>query len=238
MGDLLNRALEAHGGLDRWRRFTDVEATISVTGAVWSLKRKLEAFDAVSVSAAIQDPCLILRPFPAPDRLGFFEPRCVTIETLEERVLFRRQNPATAFVGHARDTPWDPCHAVYVLGVTLWTCLTTPFLYAYPGFESEEISPCEENGEEWRRLAVRFPSDMPAHAQQQIACFGPDGLLRRYDSTWDVLGATPVADYASDYDDVAGIMLAKTRRIFDASAGGPVTGLPLMTIDIADTALC
>jgi hypothetical protein len=39
----------------------------------------------------------------------------------------------------------------------MWTYLTQPFLYAYPGFEVEEIEPWEEHGELLRRLKVRFP---------------------------------------------------------------------------------
>jgi len=47
-------------------------------------------------------------------------------------------------------------------GYALWTYLTQPFLYAYPGFVAEEIPPWKENGETWRRLKVIFPDNVAA----------------------------------------------------------------------------
>jgi hypothetical protein len=49
----------------------------------------------------------------------------------------------------------------------------------------------EAGGETWRRLKVTFPDDIKSHIRQQISCFGPDGLLRRHDFTFDVLGGHP-----------------------------------------------
>jgi len=41
--------------------------------------------------------------------------------------------------------------------------LTTPFLYTYDGFITEEISPIQVNGETWRRLKVTFPESVKSH---------------------------------------------------------------------------
>jgi hypothetical protein len=38
MNKLLARIVEAHGGLDRWRKFNRVEATIVTGGAFWGMK--------------------------------------------------------------------------------------------------------------------------------------------------------------------------------------------------------
>ena len=71
----------------------------------------------------------------------------------------------------------------------LWTYLTQPFLYSYPGFETVEIEPWEEDGETWRRLKVIFPGDIASHTREQTSYFGSDGLLRRHDYAVDVLVA-------------------------------------------------
>ena len=47
----------------------------------------------------------------------------------------------------------------------LWTYLTSPLRYIYPGFESEEIEPWHEDGEEWRRLKVTFPGHIASHTR-------------------------------------------------------------------------
>ena len=38
MGNLLNLAIEAHGGLEHWREFNVVRANASITGALGHLK--------------------------------------------------------------------------------------------------------------------------------------------------------------------------------------------------------
>jgi hypothetical protein len=38
MDNLLKLAIEAHGGLERWRQFNLVRANTSITGALWHLK--------------------------------------------------------------------------------------------------------------------------------------------------------------------------------------------------------
>jgi len=50
-------------------------------------------------------------------------------------------------------------HVAYFDSYALWTYLTIPFLYAHPAFVTEELTPWQENGEEWRRLKATFPRD-------------------------------------------------------------------------------
>lgn len=38
MSTLLESVLDAYGGLDRWREFSSLEATIVTGGKLWSLK--------------------------------------------------------------------------------------------------------------------------------------------------------------------------------------------------------
>jgi hypothetical protein len=43
MNDLLELAVEAHGGLKRWSQLTTVKASLSITGMLWQLKGQPEA---------------------------------------------------------------------------------------------------------------------------------------------------------------------------------------------------
>ena len=45
----------------------------------------------------------------------------------------------------------------YFNSYALWTYLTIPFLYTYPGFITEELEPWYEDGEIWRTLRATFP---------------------------------------------------------------------------------
>jgi hypothetical protein len=39
MSELLNLAIKAHGGLDRWNKVKAIKVTASITGAIWYIKR-------------------------------------------------------------------------------------------------------------------------------------------------------------------------------------------------------
>ncbi len=103
---------------------------------------------------------------------------------------------------------------VYFNSYALWTYLTIPFLYTYPGFVTEEVATWQEEGEHWRALKVRFPDYIATHTREQTSYFGPDGLLRRHQYTVEVLGNAPGLNYASDYRDVSGVMVPTKRRVF------------------------
>jgi hypothetical protein len=71
------------------------------------------------------------------------------------------------------ETPWDGVHVAYFSGKAMWTYLNIRFLYALPGFETEEIASIQPGGESWRRLRVAFPIRVRGHTRTQISCFGP-----------------------------------------------------------------
>jgi hypothetical protein len=68
----------------------------------------------------------------------------------------------------------------------MWTYLTQPFIFARPGFETTELDPWHEAGEEWRRLRVVCPSYLATHSTEQTLYVGPDGLFRRHDYKLDI----------------------------------------------------
>jgi hypothetical protein len=157
---------------------------------------------------------LTITPFTAPDMRSVFVPDRLTLETLAGEVVQSRENPEASFAGQTIETPWDSFHVAYFASEALWTYLTSPFLYTYRGFESEEIEPRNENGEVWRRLKVTFPDYVASHTKTQVTHFGPDGLMRRHDYTVDILGGATGANYMTNYREFQGIMMPTTRRIY------------------------
>ncbi|MGA9914689.1 MAG: hypothetical protein WBR17_19395 [Paraburkholderia sp.] len=232
--DLLKRAIEAHGGLERWNAFRTLEAEMSITGGIWHVKQKPDIFRHVVAAIDMHAQRVEMRPFTAPDRHAIFTPGRVAVESTDGRVLESRDNPRSSFAGHSQQTPWDDLHAAYFCSYALWTYLSTPFLYTYPGVVTEELSPWHEDGEQWRRLKVTFPSSIETHSREQMSYFGPDGLLRRHDYTVDVMGGATGANYASNYQDFDGIMVPTTRRVFARDAEGQKIDEPLLVaIDVA-----
>ena len=151
--------------------------------------------------------------FPGQNKRTIFEPDRVLIQTSQGDLISRHDDPERSFEGQTLETPWDDAHVAYFSREAMWTYLNIPFLYAQPGFDTEEISPIQSGGETWRRLKVTFPEHIRSHTRTQISCFGPDGLLRRHDYTVDILGGAKGLNYASDYRRIDGIVFPVTRRV-------------------------
>jgi hypothetical protein len=214
MNDLLAFAIEAHGGLDRWNRFSRLAAELTIGGAIWQLKQQQGLFTDKVFAISTQQQHLEITPFLDPNQKMVFSPDRLSLETFDGAVIEQRADPEAAFAGQVRETPWDNFHAAYFASEALWTYLTSPFLYTYPGFESEEIEPWNENGETWRRLKVTFPDTVKSHTKTQTTHFGPDGLMRRHDYTVDILGGATGANYTTNYKEFQGIRMPTTRRIY------------------------
>jgi hypothetical protein len=211
MNDLLDTAVAAHGGVDRWNQIQSVTVDATITGALWQVKGKPDALKEVRVTVDTKRQRLTM-DIAGQDSRSIFEPQRVLIQRPDGTVLDARDEPERSFTGHQLETPWDELHLAYFAGEALWTYLNMPFLYTWPGFRSTEITPIEVDGETWRRLKVQFPHDIKSHAREQIACFGPDGLLRRHDFTIDVIGGAPGMLDATDHREVDGIIIPTTRR--------------------------
>jgi hypothetical protein len=234
MNDLLESAVAAHGGVDRWNQVTAITVDASITGALFHVKGKPDAVKDVRFEVNTNRQLLTM-DFIGQDKRSVFEPSRVVIQRRDGTVIAERDEPETSFDGHKLETPWDDLHLAYFTGEALWTYLNMPFLYTRPGFTTEELGPIEVDGETWRRLKVQFPEHVKSHTREQISCFGPDGLLRRHDFTIDILGGATGMLYANDYRDVDGIIIPTTRRGYAWQGDYQLIPEPLLVaIDIGD----
>lgn len=227
MNELLTLAIKAHGGLDRWNKIKSVSVQASITGGIWYVKGRPDVLTNVHMLAEAHQEKLTM-DFPGQNKRTVFEPNLISIADGDGKILQRYENPISCFEGHVRETPWEDVHVAYFSGEALWTYLTTPFLYSYPGFVTEEIEPWQEAGETWRRLKITFPDDISSHTREQISFFGPDGLLRRHDYTVDILGGATGVNYATNYRDVDGIIVPATRRVYAYEGNHQVVMEPLL----------
>jgi hypothetical protein len=213
MTPLLQIAIEAHGGLKRWSEVRTMIVSASITGAIWAVKGQASYLNDIVMRVDTQQQ-RVVTDFPTQDKRLTYEPTRVTLETPKGRISQERNEPEASFAGQSQETPWDPLHVAYFHGEALWTYLNSPFLYAQPGFVTEEIAPIEVEGERWRRLKVIFPDHIKSHTKTQFSCFGPDGLLRRHDYTVDILGGATGLNYAYDYQEVDGLQFFTKRRVY------------------------
>src|SRR5256885_11442492 len=198
MKDLFTRALDAHGGLSRWREMEAFRLKVSLGGGLWRLKGLPDGLRDVTLRVQAHRPIVTITPFGGAARTGHFTPDRVWIEDANGVVVEERATPRASFAGHILTTPWDKLQELYFVSYALWNYLATPFVFTEPGFETREIGPHEENGETWHRLLVMYPPSIPIHYAEQVLYFNAQGLLQRMDYSVDVVGDM-VAGAASHY---------------------------------------
>ena len=233
--DLLTAVLDAHGGLDTWRRFTRVEATVVSGGALFERKGMPQDPTPRRMTVAPQREWASVRPFGDADQKTDFTPERVAIEKLDGAVVAVRDDPRESFDGHELDTPWDPLQRAYFNGYALWTYLTSPFLLALPGFTATEIDPVEDNGRTLRGLQFSLPSGYASHSTVQEFYFGDDLLLARHDYRVDIAGSFPAVQYVSEFVEADGIRTPTRRRAYRRGADGlPILDEVMVSIDLSD----
>ncbi len=164
MSGLLDAVLAAHGGLDRWREFSTIEATIISGGKLWEIKGQPQDPTPRRMTVALQHEWASVQPFGAADQKSDFTPQRIAIEKLDGRVVSERVNPRDSFAGHELTTPWDPLQRAYFNGYALWTYLTTPFLMTSPEFTVNEIDPVEDPASAGMDYERNFRTGTPATA--------------------------------------------------------------------------
>jgi hypothetical protein len=184
MKDLLTSALDAHGGLSRWREIEAFQLKVSIGGGLWRLKRLPDGLRDVTLRVQAHRPSVTITPFGGEARTGHFTPDRVWVEDANSGVVEERATPRASFAGHVLTTPWDKLHELYFVSYALWNYLATPFVFTEPGFETREIGPHEENGETWHRLLVKYPRSIPTHCAEQVLYFNAQGLLQRMATPW------------------------------------------------------
>ena len=218
MTDLLELAIDAHGGWERWQRLKTLSAHVHVGGAVWPLKGWPDVFSDVRFSIDPHRQHVEYSRSGDAGRRSVYEPGRTATLADDGKVIEQRESPRDSFQGHGLATRWDAQHLVYFAGYAMWTYLTTPFLFKLPHVQPEEVEPWDEDGETWRRLEVTFPASVHSHSAVQTFYFDASGILRRHDYSVDVMGGTSSANYASEHRTFGGIVFPVKRRVY---AKGP-----------------
>jgi hypothetical protein len=225
------QAIDAHGGLERWNRFSALSAHLIQGGDLWAAKGKTGVLGDVTVTVGLREEKASHWPFGSPDRRSRFEPQQVAIEDPNGKVLEKLLQPRASFEGHA--ATWSDLQLAYFAGYAMWTYLNIPFLLARPGVESEEVEPWQDSGETWRRLRVRFPAEIATHSTEQTLYFDREGLLRRQDYTVEIDGTAGAAHYVYDHKEFSGIVFPTKRRVFRRQSDGHPAPKPvIISIDL------
>ena len=234
MNELLSEVLEAHGGLNRWSAYENIDITLVSGGGFFALKGTIPDAQPRRLTAWLQQQRTSLTPY-GPDQLSVFTPERVTVENVNGTIVAERYAPKDSFAGHQMNTQWDPLHGAYFNGEAMWTYLTSPFLLAKDGVRVEETEPWREGSETWRVLRAYFPGSIETHNLIQDFFFGEDFMLRRHDYNVNIAGGFGAAQLISDYVVANGIVVPTKRRAYTRGPDRrPITQMEMVTIDISD----
>lgn len=233
MPSLLEEALEAHGGRERWAAASRISARIRAGGLLVRTRFPGGGRSEYRIEAEVGAPRAVAAPFPGPGRRGVFDHGRVRIETDAGEPIESRADPRSRFFGRAglrRNLRWDALDATYFAGYALWNYLNTPYLLARDDVLTREIGPWQEpGGERWRRLAARFPPDLDTHCAEQAFYFDRRGLLRRHDYVAEVVGGWARAAHMCDgYIEAGGLRFPGRRRVRPRGPGGRALAAPTL----------
>jgi hypothetical protein len=234
--DLVEKAIAAHGGMERFEAAGEIAVRLSCGGFAFLMRFKRGALASFEGRLSTSDPRVALSPYPAEGQRGILERNGVRIEGEDGTVLSEREDPRAAFRGLRRNLWWDDLDLLYFAGYALWNYVCAPFMFVRPSFQVEEVEPWQENHERWRRLRVRFPGDIPTHSPEQDFYFDDAGLLRRLDYTAEVFGSwAKAAHYCWDHKEFSGLVVPTRRKVFPRRRDGRPRSRPtLVWIEIKD----
>ncbi|MDY0748102.1 hypothetical protein SNE35_26615 [Paucibacter sp. R3-3] len=212
MSDLLEKVLDAHGGLENWRRVRTIDFRLTLRGRALEVKQQPNGLRDVLVKVDTQQTRTLITPFPVSGHRGVFETDHVRIETAAGVQLSMLKGPRESFAGYQPQTPWSESQFLYFIGYALHNYMTMPFLLAKDGVQCEELAQHQENGETWRVLKASFPSGMHVHCREQKFYFNDAGYLVRNDYSPDVSGGS-AAHYSFDHGIFDGFLVPTHRRV-------------------------
>jgi hypothetical protein len=232
---LLGDALQASGGLDRWRRMRRFTLHVSIGGVLWARKSGATELKDLVAEGSTRQQSLEITGFTAGDRRALYRPDRVALEGTDGQLLRERRAAPAAFRRYMKSPDWDELQLAYYCGFLLWNYATAPFILADRDVVTDELESSDVHGERWRRLKAKFPPRVVTHSAEQIFYFDHEGLLRRLEYPAIHDKQTRIAAAYSEHQRFCGFLVPTLCRLAEIGADGVlVAAPPLVDIEIFD----
>lgn len=212
--DLVKFVIDAHGGVDNWKKFENVSARLKIGGITWELKQVPGIMDDINVTTSTKRQFTSFYPFVEKNWHNSFEPDKVAILNDKGEVIEQLPDPRPTFSGYTTNTPWSKLQLTYFTGYAMWTYFNVPFCFLEPGYSFAELEPWVENNETFRRLQVTFPKEVATHSRVQTFYIDRNGLIKRHDYNVEILNNAASVHYLTDYVEVQGVKFATKRSVY------------------------
>jgi hypothetical protein len=213
MSTLLDQINQAHGGLERWRNATTIEADLAIGGPFWDLKGIADFAGTAHVVADIQRQHNTLTQ-PSGRVIEFDKEADVATMTAPDGSIERLEHPRASFDGYTFESQWSPLQAAYFCAYATWLYLMESYIFNYPGVEIAETAPWSEDGQSWRGVRATFPSSIDVHSDTQTYYFDAEGRLARLDYEPEVNGGMPTAHYQPGHVTADGLVVTTRHEVY------------------------
>jgi len=99
MNKLLAQIVDAHGGINRWKGYEKVEATIVSGGGFFPLKGLVQDSEPRRMTVWLHEQRSSVQPYGGPDQRTMFTPQRIAIEKLDGTIVAERRDPRDSFAG-------------------------------------------------------------------------------------------------------------------------------------------
>ena len=210
--DVLERALETHGGRARWDEVQRLDLTWTFHGLMFKMRLREGQLHDLGAHISTQRPHVEIDGYLTKGSTSTFDPTSVEIRALA-RASRTLSDPRASF-GIRSLLWWNDCQMAYFAGYVLWNYAQLPFLLTHPGVTLLGTASHKERGELWTRVDAEFAPGLPTHSRYQQFYVDEVGLLRRHDYHVAVMGGfARGARYIRSYADVDGFKLPSRIEI-------------------------
>src|SRR5262249_6156743 len=233
--DLLEKAIDAHGGMDRWRAAREVRVRLSSGGRLFD--QRLPKVRRVGGGGHVltDRPYVEFVGYGSPGRRGVFDHGAVRIEDPRGTVLGPREDGRASFARFSRRLWWDQLDGLYFRGYTMWNYVTAPFMLASNGFALREGTPLQQGDEVWRSLVATFPPDIPTHSRQQTFYFDAWGGVSVLDSPAEAIYSWAASsNLCGAHKRFWGILVPTRRRVVPRLGERPLPGPTIVWIKVEE----
>jgi hypothetical protein len=234
MTDLLDRALKAAGGIERWNALSTVTARVSWGGPYWEMRGHPGLAGTDLVVADLHRQHIVSAQQPA-GRTVIFDKDAehLLIAGLDGSITDDEHDLRPTFPSDP-GAHWSRAQAAYFRSYGLWHYLAEPYLLAWKGVTTREAVPWTGDGETWRVLEAAFPASLDTQSAVQRYYYDNQARLRRVDYEPVVAGGVPVAHYIRGEAVVGGVTVPVKRHVHPRNPDGTPDPRVLITVDLAD----
>ena len=222
---LVQGAIDAHGGLERWQATKSIRLPFQRgSGVLLALKGFPRTFPPPREIEIFPHECVTLfHGYPEEGRLARFFDGGVRIESSDGRAVFAESlDHRRTFRGLSKLRRWSPLDAAYFFGYALWHYHVVPFT----------LGMARLNRLLRRGVDVTFPAGVHTHCRRQQFYFGAEGRIARRDYVAEVIGPMARgAHFWEDYASAGGLAIARRRRVV-VRLGSYATPLEVMCVEM------